>query len=104
MMNQINIEELRRKVEIKELLERKGELTEDEAAYFLDLEPKRLRHWRSNGRGPVFRKMEGEVRYLVQDLNQFKTNGIRNPSNAAAGFVVAASSAARRGRRPKRAV
>lgn len=106
-MFQIDIEELRRKVEIKELLARKGELTESEAAYFLDIEVKKLKNWRGNGKGPIYTKFEGEVRYPVTSLNHFKTQGLRNPGGLATGVEVALPApytGARRGRKPKKAV
>lgn len=48
-----------------------------------------LRIWRVQGRGPVYRRLMGRIRYLRSDLDQFiedatrtKTNGSRSKSPA----------------------
>lgn len=46
-------------------------LTEREAAERLRLAAKTLRSWRSEGRGPLYRKFGRSVRYTVSDLTAF---------------------------------
>ncbi len=59
MSNQIAIEPTRRL------------LKEDEAAQILSLEVATLRRWRWSGRGPLFLKLGGAVRYDLADLDAF---------------------------------
>ena len=46
-------------------------LKETEAARWLGLKVTTLRRWRWAGKGPVFRKIGGAVRYHPQDLATF---------------------------------
>jgi predicted site-specific integrase-resolvase len=46
-------------------------LREREAADILKLSPKTLSRWRWAGKGPVFRKIGGAVRYDLADIHQF---------------------------------
>lgn len=48
---------------------------EREAAEMLSLSPNTLARWRSEGRGPIFRKFEGAVRYCIDDLRKYAERG-----------------------------
>ncbi len=50
-------------------------LRETEAAEYLGLAPKTLSRWRWAGRGPVYRKFHTAVRYSVDDLERFASEG-----------------------------
>lgn len=43
-------------------------LTEKEVAELLNLQPATLRTWRYNKRGPKFVRVEGAVRYRLEDV------------------------------------
>ncbi len=46
-------------------------LTQQEVAEIFSLEPKTLARWRWEGKGPIYRKIGGAVRYAVSDLEKF---------------------------------
>jgi len=46
-------------------------LTEKEAAKRLFARPDTLRKWRTRGRGPVYLKLSGKVRYQAEDIEAF---------------------------------
>ena len=46
-------------------------ITEAEAAGILRVSLTTLRHWRREGRGPVYRKLSRSVRYRPDDLADF---------------------------------
>ncbi len=47
-------------------------LNETEAADYLMLSPHTLRTWRSEGKGPRYRQLEGRtIRYTMTDLNEW---------------------------------
>ena len=48
-------------------------LSPGEAAETLNRAPKTLAQWRSQGRGPRWRKIEGRVAYRIGDLRAFIT-------------------------------
>lgn len=43
-------------------------LTEREAAAFLKVKPKTLKNWRIAGKGPNYSKLEGTVRYDLDEV------------------------------------
>lgn len=54
--------------------DRSGLLTEAEAAQYLGgVAPRSLRQWRYERRGPAFVKIEGHVRYRIEDLDAYIT-------------------------------
>jgi len=63
-------------------------LNETETARFLNLKPKTLARWRWSGKGPVFRKIGGAVRYSLFDLEAYleasKRNSTSDPGQEAA--------------------
>jgi excisionase family DNA binding protein len=59
-------------------------VNEIEAARQLGISVKTIRRWRWAGRGPVFRKIGGSVRYHPADLEAFIEAG-RRQSTAEAG-------------------
>jgi excisionase family DNA binding protein len=63
-------------------------LRTQQAAEYLDLSRRTLECWRTNGGGPVFRKIGGSVRYLPADLDQF-IEAARRTSTAQPAEVVA---------------
>lgn len=52
-----------------------------EAARILGLKEKLLVDWRSQGRGPRYRKFHKLVRYSIADLREFAEAGIVDPSH-----------------------
>lgn len=46
-------------------------MSEKEAGGYLGISPSTLRQMRSQGRGPEFSKMGGNVRYMVTDLDKY---------------------------------
>jgi predicted site-specific integrase-resolvase len=46
-------------------------LNEQKAAGSLGLDPKTLRRWRWAGKGPVFYRIGGSIRYRIADLEAF---------------------------------
>jgi predicted site-specific integrase-resolvase len=59
-------------------------LNEKEAAQALAVSVPTLRRWRLLGRGPIFRKLNGAVRYATTDLNQFVDERSRTSTRRAA--------------------
>ena len=57
-------------------------LTPREAATFLGLSVRALARYRCNGKGPVFYKFGGRVRYTLDDLGQWAAT--RSPGRNAA--------------------
>jgi Helix-turn-helix domain len=50
-------------------------LTESDAAKKATVKPETLRKWRTRGRGPVYIKIGGKVRYQMSDLLEFIQSG-----------------------------
>jgi hypothetical protein len=50
-------------------------LTEIQVANLLNLQPTTLRKWRWQGRGPVFSKLGGSIRYRGIDVEAFVNAG-----------------------------
>lgn len=50
-------------------------LNEAKAAEYLGVSPKTLSGWRWAGKGPVYRKLESAVRYVIADLDEFLAKG-----------------------------
>ena len=48
-----------------------GLLTPDEVANLLQVTVTTLQNWRYNGRGPIFSRVGGIIRYTRQDINDF---------------------------------
>ena len=68
-------------------------VNENEAARILGLSVKTLRRWRWAGKGPVFRKIGGAVRYDLSDLEAFIT-AARRHSTSDDGSTAAGQAAA----------
>lgn len=58
------------------------------AALYLCLAPATLAKWRTEGRGPTFRRFGGRIRYAVVDLDTWAAAGART-STSDAGVAVA---------------
>lgn len=56
-------------------------LTQSEAAELLRLKPKTLARWRWDGKGPIYRKIGGAVRYAVQDLENYVEDSCRTSTS-----------------------
>jgi len=52
-------------------------LTESELADRFGVEPGTLRNWRSSGKGPSFLKMEGTVRYRLDDVEAYERESLK---------------------------
>ena len=59
-------------------------LNEKQAAQLLAVSISTLRRWRLLGKGPIFRKLNGCVRYAVTDLNQFVDERLQTNTRRAA--------------------
>ena len=57
---------------------------EKQAAKFLAVSIPTLRRWRLLGKGPIFRKLNGAVRYAATDLNRFLDERLRTSTRRAA--------------------
>jgi hypothetical protein len=62
-------------------------ITEGEAAAMLRVSLTSLRRWRSNGCGPVFRKMGKSVRYRPADLAEFVSSARQTSTAGARGVA-----------------
>lgn len=62
---------------IREILGDDRLLSPREAAKTLNRAPKTLASWRSMGRGPRWRKLEGRIAYRIADLRQFIAGEVR---------------------------
>ena len=58
-------------------------MKEDAVAEVLDVSVSTLRRWRTQGKGPVFRKLNGAVRYAADDLMEFANKHARSSTSAA---------------------
>ena len=58
-----------------------------DAAEYLGLSQRTLESWRTNGSGPVFRKIGGAVRYVPDDLDAFADRGRRTSTSQTAEVV-----------------
>ena len=46
-----------------------------------DLSEATLERWRSEGIGPVFLKLQGQVRYRIEDIEAFEVNSLRRSTS-----------------------
>lgn len=46
-----------------------------------DLSEATLERWRSEGIGPIFLKLQGQVRYRIEDIEEFETNSLRKSTS-----------------------
>lgn len=56
-------------------------LSSAESAAYLGVDARLLENWRSQGRGPRYRKFSKLVRYSIADLKEFADAGIVEPSH-----------------------
>jgi predicted site-specific integrase-resolvase len=47
-----------------------------------DLSEATLERWRSEGIGPIFLKLQGQVRYWIEDIEAFETDSMRKSTSA----------------------
>ena len=52
-------------------------LKEQEVAAYLAIAPATLSRWRWAGKGPVFRKFSGAVRYALSDVEAYANSAIQ---------------------------
>ncbi|PUE47514.1 terminase [Limnohabitans sp. 2KL-1] len=55
-----------------------------------DLSEATLERWRSEGIGPVFLKLQGQVRYRIEDIEAFEVNSLRRSTSTREVIVGAA--------------
>lgn len=55
-----------------------------DAAEYLGVSERTLEAWRTNGGGPVFRKIGGCCRYVLEDLDEFADKGRRTSTSQTA--------------------
>jgi hypothetical protein len=48
-----------------------------------DLSEATLERWRSEGIGPVFLKLQGQVRYRIEDIHAFEAESLRASTSKA---------------------
>jgi hypothetical protein len=46
-----------------------------------DLSEATLERWRSEGIGPVFLKLQGQVRYRIEDIESFEVDSLRKSTS-----------------------
>ena len=46
-----------------------------------DLSEATLERWRSEGIGPVFLKLQGQVRYRIEDIEAFEVDSLRKSTS-----------------------
>ena len=46
-----------------------------------DLSEATLERWRSEGIGPVFLKLQGQVRYRIEDIEAFEVDSLRRSTS-----------------------
>ncbi len=46
-----------------------------------DLSEAKLERWRSEGIGPVFLKLQGQVRYRIEDIEAFEVDSLRKSTS-----------------------
>ena len=56
-------------------------MTTKEAAMELGLKPNTLEIWRVKGNGPKYLKLNGAVRYRLEDLNEFLEGSLKNSTS-----------------------
>jgi len=47
-----------------------------------------LERWRSEGIGPVFLKLQGQVRYRIEDIEAFEVDSLRRSTTQHAGCSI----------------
>lgn len=57
-------------------------LTQRQLAERWDLSEATLERWRSEGIGPVFLKLQGQVRYRIEDVEAFESDSLRRSTSA----------------------
>ena len=53
-----------------------------------DLSEATLERWRSEGIGPVFLKLQGQVRYRIEDIEAFEVDSLRRSTTHHAGCSI----------------
>jgi len=62
-------------------------LRTQQAAEYLGISERTMEAWRTNGRGPVYRKISGCVRYVPDDLDKFVDAAKRTSTSQTAEVV-----------------
>ena len=60
-------------------------LNQRQLAVRWDLSEATLERWRSEGIGPVFLKLQGQVRYRIEDIEAFESDSLRQSTSSAVG-------------------
>jgi hypothetical protein len=64
-----------------EIRERIRHLNQRELADRWDLSEATLERWRSEGIGPVFLKLQGQVRYRIEDVLAYEADSLRKSTS-----------------------
>ena len=56
-------------------------LNQRQRAVRWDLSEATLERWRSEGIGPVFLKLQGQVRYRIEDIEAFEVDSLRKSTS-----------------------
>ena len=56
-------------------------LNQRQLAVRWDLSEATLERWRSEGIGPVFLKLQGQVRYRIEDIEAFEVDSLRKSTS-----------------------
>jgi transposase-like protein len=71
-----------------------GGVSEEDTAKILDVEPGTLATWRSQGKGPKFRKIGRRIEYTPRFIKEYQRSCVRSPESAATRRQQRAASAA----------
>lgn len=71
----------------------KQNLTEEEAAEVLGLSRRTLQMWRYEGKGPVYLKLGGAIRYNRRDLEEYQRDARRQSTAESSAPKAAAAEA-----------
>lgn len=64
-----------------QLVEPVRHLNQRQLAERWDLSEATLERWRSEGIGPVFLKLQGQVRYRIEDIEAFEVDSLRKSTS-----------------------
>ena len=56
-------------------------MTQEELAFRWKISEATLERWRSEGIGPVFLKLQGQVRYRIEDIEAYEIDSLRKSTS-----------------------
>lgn len=68
-------------------------LNQTQLAQRWDVAEATLERWRSDGIGPIFLKLQGQVRYRIEDIETFEFDSLRKSTSERASSASAGSAA-----------